>query len=109
MIAQTSGVEVFTDGVAFINPARLGTDFRDLFVQPIMDIGRVTRVVKVEDVVSVPWTEEGIQDVAVAVGLGVDTIIIRFGSGTSDYLDSSQQSKKGGGINHSDRLPTSAI
>lgn len=94
MIARTGQIEVFIDDGAGIRPGGLGADLRDLFVQPIGEIGRVTRGVKIEDVVNVPWAGEGSKDVVVAVSLGVATISIFLGSGALEYLGSSQYSEK---------------
>lgn len=90
MITRTGAEEVAIDNGTGSRPGRLGTNRKDLFVQPVSGIRRVTRGIAIKDVVYVPWTGERRKDVGVAVILGLTTIEICSGVGTFEYLGSSQ-------------------
>ena len=89
MMIRTGQVEILVDNVTLGSPCYVGTDFGDLLVQPVSEIGRVAGWITFKDVVDVIRARERAEDVGITVILSFAAIRIFPSFGTLENLNPS--------------------
>ena len=92
MTTLTGAEEVFVDNGIGLFPRFLSADLARLVIQPVSEVGGISRGFTVEDVVDIPFPGKGTKDFAVATVLSLTANRVGSCVGTFEDLNSSQLS-----------------